>query len=106
MIRRPPRSTLFPYTTLFRSKRRAQIFLDGSDTVVGLAGLRQGAVHSQVAAASARDSRSVGLNRAQQQIFVLGCRDLTGPRATLAKFIEHASNANETRRDPPRAMRQ
>src|SRR2546430_8880159 len=23
MIRRPPRSTLFPYTTLFRSKRRA-----------------------------------------------------------------------------------
>src|SRR3712207_9330497 len=24
MIRRPPRSTLFPYTTLFRSDRRAQ----------------------------------------------------------------------------------
>src|SRR3712207_7646696 len=23
MIRRPPRSTLFPYTTLFRSKKRA-----------------------------------------------------------------------------------
>src|SRR3712207_7009716 len=27
MIRRPPRSTLFPYTTLFRSQRRAE--LDG-----------------------------------------------------------------------------
>src|SRR2546426_9195578 len=25
MIRRPPRSTLFPYTTLFRSERRAHI---------------------------------------------------------------------------------
>src|SRR2546425_1291958 len=25
MIRRPPRSTLFPYTTLFRSDRRAQV---------------------------------------------------------------------------------
>src|SRR5256885_5169031 len=25
MIRRPPRSTLFPYTTLFRSPRRARI---------------------------------------------------------------------------------
>src|SRR5256885_7843253 len=25
MIRRPPRSTLFPYTTLFRSKDRSQI---------------------------------------------------------------------------------
>src|SRR5260370_17491564 len=30
MIRRPPRSTLFPYTTLFRSKRH----LDGSRTVL------------------------------------------------------------------------
>src|SRR6266436_8346359 len=29
MIRRPPRSTLFPYTTLFRS---AESGLDGSDT--------------------------------------------------------------------------
>src|SRR2546430_7553824 len=26
MIRRPPRSTLFPYTTLFRSKKRVAIF--------------------------------------------------------------------------------
>src|SRR5258708_28753649 len=25
MIRRPPRSTLFPYTTLFRSRRRAVV---------------------------------------------------------------------------------
>src|SRR5256884_7035893 len=27
MIRRPPRSTLFPYTTLFRSRHRHQEFL-------------------------------------------------------------------------------
>src|SRR2546429_6261219 len=33
MIRRPPRSTLFPYTTLFRSQRSAQ---------------RQGQVHAPV----------------------------------------------------------
>src|SRR3712207_7565638 len=26
MIRRPPRSTLFPYTTLFRSRRRAHVW--------------------------------------------------------------------------------
>src|SRR3712207_7522280 len=25
MIRRPPRSTLFPYTTLFRSRRRCEV---------------------------------------------------------------------------------
>src|SRR3712207_7142711 len=28
MIRRPPRSTLFPYTTLFRSRRRHQPAVD------------------------------------------------------------------------------
>src|SRR2546430_5087007 len=28
MIRRPPRSTLFPYTTLFRSRRQALATLD------------------------------------------------------------------------------
>src|SRR5258708_31108381 len=35
MIRRPPRSTLFPYTTLFRSrhstKRRTNVFWGGAD---------------------------------------------------------------------------
>src|SRR2546422_11539340 len=29
MIRRPPRSTLFPYTTLFRSGLRGQVYSDG-----------------------------------------------------------------------------
>src|SRR2546430_12422606 len=29
MIRRPPRSTLFPYTTLFRSRPRVPLLLDG-----------------------------------------------------------------------------
>ena len=28
MIRRPPRSTLFPYTTLFRSEKENEVFED------------------------------------------------------------------------------
>src|SRR2546422_6692699 len=32
MIRRPPRSTLFPYTTLFRSRDYAQVRADGKIT--------------------------------------------------------------------------
>src|SRR2546429_3570021 len=34
MIRRPPRSTLFPYTTLFRSiePTRGRVLIDGHDT--------------------------------------------------------------------------
>src|SRR2546422_8210369 len=31
MIRRPPRSTLFPYTTLFRSGQRDQVFFQRFD---------------------------------------------------------------------------
>src|SRR3712207_8085838 len=41
MIRRPPRSTLFPYTTLFRSLEeldpREQLLLDGEGEEVGAA---------------------------------------------------------------------
>src|SRR5690348_17835320 len=48
MIRRPPRSTLFPYTTLFRSRRDGTKFLaevsagpllDGAGRVIGTIGV-------------------------------------------------------------------
>src|SRR3712207_6862045 len=42
MIRRPPRSTLFPYTTLFRSHLHPDVGLAG---VVGLQGDRLAAAH-------------------------------------------------------------
>src|SRR5256884_8571819 len=32
MIRRPPRSTLFPYTTLFRSRKASRIGFDWEDS--------------------------------------------------------------------------
>src|SRR2546422_7345178 len=35
MIRRPPRSTLFPYTTLFRSHLKAVLHKRGYSTAVG-----------------------------------------------------------------------
>src|SRR5687768_18367691 len=37
MLRRPPRSTLFPYTTLFRSVARdaGSLRLDGADVILG-----------------------------------------------------------------------
>src|SRR3712207_6900611 len=35
MIRRPPRATLFPYTTLFRSQRQRLVGLGLHDGVVG-----------------------------------------------------------------------
>src|SRR3712207_8759949 len=36
MIRRPPRSTLFPYTTLFRSSQSGSVLLDVTDTGPGV----------------------------------------------------------------------
>src|SRR5450755_2200318 len=58
MIRRPPRSTLFPYTTLFRS------FFEGS-----WRGDRPGALDDAwVAAASSRDRKSTRLNSSHPSI--------------------------------------
>src|SRR5256885_4403004 len=73
MIRRPPRSTLFPYTTLFRSRRgqchRRQVALleggrDRSLAPIGprdLSGLRRRAVGGR-RGAHPRDRKSTRLN--------------------------------------------
>src|SRR2546427_9553985 len=58
MIRRPPRSTLFPYTTLFRSRCRlsAQLALSGARTRKINFGLQS------------RDRKSTRLNSSHSQI--------------------------------------
>src|SRR5215211_9254413 len=59
MIRRPPRSTLFPYTTLFRSRRRPAPPSNTTDgrsarerrlDVLGLRGQRRGLLRGQLLA--------------------------------------------------------
>src|SRR5438876_2994120 len=60
MIRRPPRSTLFPYTTLFRS-------LDvGAET--SLAGQIEGQVHAEAGGLGRRDRKSTRLNSSHPSI--------------------------------------
>src|SRR3712207_7108492 len=39
MIRRPPRSTLFPYTTLFRTRRSSDLLLSGGEQALTAAAL-------------------------------------------------------------------
>src|SRR2546430_11436416 len=80
MIRRPPRSTLFPYTTLFRSHQRR---LDAVDDVARVPGRQQAAGHrtagieeverdARPAAGDARqlevDRKSTRLNSSHSQI--------------------------------------
>src|SRR5438270_4626129 len=61
MIRRPPRSTLFPYTTLFRSAERAAFL-----TYVDLLRTWQGVY--RLVGSSDRDRKSTRLNSSHSQI--------------------------------------
>src|SRR5258707_9150188 len=69
MIRRPPRSTLFPYTTLFRSpgtnQREASIRrdLEATDRAVSLANIQEFAVRE-----GNRDRKSTRLNSSHANI--------------------------------------
>src|SRR3712207_7014326 len=70
MIRRPPRSTLFPYTTLFRS----EVPLRGRDAVVVVADGREPVRHRPVPGhvhrrrAVAQDRKSTRLNSSHANI--------------------------------------
>src|SRR2546430_8881973 len=66
MIRRPPRSTLFPYTTLFRSGDAAQARLGGRDPGHGL--VDNGVARRAAATRNARDRKSTRLNSSHSQI--------------------------------------
>src|SRR2546430_2965115 len=59
MIRRPPRSTLFPYTTLFRSQDPAR---------AGRAGEREGAARARTRRGERSDRKSTRLNSSHSQI--------------------------------------
>src|SRR2546430_8948742 len=68
MIRRPPRSTLFPYTTLFRSLRQSEGFLRGLISVglfavrIREAGVGQREIRVEL------DRKSTRLNSSHSQI--------------------------------------
>src|SRR5688572_32075136 len=77
MIRRPPRSTLFPYTTLFRSRRRRELIAPVREMLIER--LAQGIADGRVAAcdpaalvdlafAVVEDRKSTRLNSSHSQI--------------------------------------
>src|SRR5260221_10319622 len=63
MIRRPPRSTLFPYTTLFRSQQSSKSTVSGRDASQRVSSSSSIAVvQSTAARACALDRKSTRLN--------------------------------------------
>src|SRR5438477_5624816 len=71
MIRRPPRSTLFPYTTLFRSVVEAVLALRDRGKTLGL-------VTSKMRSGALRGLRVAGLEDAFQVI--VGADEVTHPK--------------------------
>src|SRR2546430_5821437 len=84
MIRRPPRSTLFPYTTLFRSE---QLLGDLGSQTAALSQRRQA-----TAMQLSTDRKSTRLNSSHSQIsyavFCLKKKNNTGPKCLLLHCYE------------------
>src|SRR2546430_4749779 len=70
MIRRPPRSTLFPYTTLFRSRTRGPLASRVGDVYLHRTGRRRGCatLKGRLPTAAVRDRKSTRLNSSHSQI--------------------------------------
>src|SRR3989442_10663069 len=71
MIRRPPRSTLFPYTTLFRSCKKAWVRAEGERPRRAAASRGEknlSAISSESTRASSRDRKSTRLNSSHVRI--------------------------------------
>src|SRR3989475_6447302 len=98
MIRRPPRSTLFPYTTLFRSAGGAVGAVDGAGgggcggagvegVVVVVAGLAAAPVAAAVGVEGA-DRKSTRLNSSHSQIsYDVFCLDSSGAEPEAAGTV-------------------
>src|SRR2546426_5592351 len=88
MIRRPPRSTLFPYTTLFRS----HVFLRW------MAGEeRSEGVHAHVAALAQRDRKSTRLNSSHLVIsYAVFCLKKKKKKDCYVNDYAPASQVNST----------
>src|SRR5256886_12653470 len=106
MIRRPPRSTLFPYTTLFRSFKIVREALDlrghsvearagiGLNVLDGLLEATHGGVEFADGVAGLLDRKSTRLNSSHSQIsyavFCLKKKKKEQRRDTYAQAIDQA----------------
>src|SRR2546422_6582138 len=94
MIRRPPRSTLFPYTTLFRSRREPGCDRRGGTVVSGRA-VRVRRDRGPVRGTGERDRKSTRLNSSHGYIsYAVFCFEKKKKRVA-------ASRASSARRDGP-----
>src|SRR2546430_9946541 len=93
MIRRPPRSTLFPYTTLFRSPNRHALVAMGTIHLREVCRTESEPPQST----SGGDRKSTRLNSSHSQIsyavFCLKKKEDRGPRQALAELVGESGHA-------------
>src|SRR3712207_7208738 len=97
MIRRPPRSTLFPYTTLFRSFQVVGEAADGADALSAARDLAPDVVLLDVQlpdidgfAVAERDRKSTRLKLQSRQYLV--CRLLLEKKITHLQSLHHTNS--------------
>src|SRR5258708_18573163 len=96
MIRRPPRSTLFPYTTLFRSHRpvRGEPAGEPGEAAVAVAPQVARPLYSGACAVAARDRKSTRLNSSHQIIsYAVFCLKKKKNNSKLTHLRQHSASA-------------
>src|SRR2546427_5990271 len=88
MIRRPPRSTLFPYTTLFRSRRAGTRMIIGPSESVGVGSVVL--LEAGTAGRERRDRRPRSILRSEEHTSELQSQSNLVCRLLLEKKKEHA----------------
>src|SRR2546427_8719185 len=90
MIRRPPRSTLFPYTTLFRSVQLLGNFRDFLPRLP-IDGIRPGVAWTDTVETTQKDRKSTRLNSSHSQIsYAVFC--LKKKKTEIYTIIEDNAN--------------
>src|SRR2546426_4193467 len=109
MIRRPPRSTLFPYTTLFRSKEQTTISISiGGSSVRRSPGIRRRSESSRCTAGAScvvvaveQDFQKLAMKARALRPGILTGKELvcgTGAlRCVIAAFARHEQTTTELR---------
>src|SRR5256885_15951358 len=88
MIRRPPRSTLFPYTTLFRSRRLAERAreLHEFNPMLGFRGCRLAIAYPEIAEMQARAIFEAAVETEKRTGQAVGLEGMVPLIATKAQF--------------------
>src|SRR2546430_10135707 len=102
MIRRPPRSTLFPYTTLFRSKRIALLITSMKREGFQVSGPFDSMYRFFATCKAFSDRKSTRLNSSHSQIsYAVFClKKKKDRRAVLITYVDFIRDGREGVRPP------